>query len=206
MEAVSGLFESLNSIAFYTQVGAFTNSEEIEGTLADFGVSGIGAEALLDLPGLGETDFELGLGTSILRGFEATEPTLDLRGTLRTLPSIAVYASGLGVPDDAAVSPYLGVNFGILELWNAQGFDADGNVYAVAGETYELGATAGFYLEKTMFRGLYFEASYRVRDFESVTWSAEQLPEGWPRAFDASGWNAIVGWQFRIEDEGEGGE
>jgi hypothetical protein len=42
-----GLFEQVNSIVFYTQVGALSDNSAVEGTVADFGVVGLGTEVLL---------------------------------------------------------------------------------------------------------------------------------------------------------------
>ncbi|NNF58067.1 MAG: hypothetical protein HKN04_07475 [Rhodothermaceae bacterium] len=200
MDVVSGLFDSVNAIVFYGQVGALTNNEDIEGTVANLGTAGLGAEVLIDLPSVGNTYFELGLGTSLTRGFDAAEPSLDLRGSLRTLPTIAVYASQLGLPDDSPILPYVGAGFGFSELWNARGYTEDGTIIPVDADTYEFGASAGFYVNAGPFRGFYTEAGYRQRNFESLIWDTDQLPAGWPRSIDASGFELKVGWQFVIED------
>lgn len=204
-DAIGGLFSKVNSIVFYTQVGALSDNSVIEGTVADFGVIGVGTEVLIDLPTYRGSTFELSLGTNYLRGFEATEPTLDLRASVRTLPTIAVYASFAGVSETAILSPYAGVNFGFAELWNASGYAPDGTIYGLNGDTYEIGITGGLYVNGTFLNGLYVEAGYRVRNFENLNWATDTLPEGWPRAFDTSGVIVNIGWQFRIggdEDTG----
>ncbi|HLT48556.1 MAG TPA: hypothetical protein VK002_15085 [Rubricoccaceae bacterium] len=202
------LFQQVNSIVFYTQVGAFTDNAEFEGDVGGFGVTGLGTELLLDLPSALDTDFELGLGTSFVRGFDATEPTLDLRGSIRTLPQISVYASGFGDMERGALNPYLGISFGVADLWNARGYDEAGTIYRANAETFELGLVGGLYVEASALRGLYLEAGYKLRRFESLTWTGESLadegwtlPEGWPRAADASQAFVNVGWQFRLRSE-----
>jgi hypothetical protein len=198
------LFQNVNSIVFYSQTGALTDNSAIEGTVGGFGVTGLGTELLLDLPSALDTDFELGLGASFVRGFEATEPSMDFRGAVRTLPQISVYASGFGNMEARALNPYLGVSFGAADFWNARGYDAEGNVYEVGAQTFELGLMGGLYVEATMLRGLYVEAGYKVRSFESLTYTSPslaegwQLPDGWPRAADASIAFVNVGWQFRL--------
>ena len=202
MDAVGGLFENVNSIVFYTQVGALTDNTTVEGTVADFGVVGLGTEVLIDLPSFGGSEFELSLGTNYVRGFEAVEPTLDLHASLRTLPQVAVYAAFVGISDEAVIQPYAGVSFGFSELWNARGYDAAGNTYDLSADTYELGAIGGLYVNKGL-KGLYVEAGYRIRNFESLNWNAETIPPGWPRSIDTSSFIVNVGWQFRIRGDEE---
>lgn len=203
MDAVGGLFDNVNSIVIYTQMGALSDNTEVEGTIADFGVAGLGAEVLIDLPSFGGSEFELSVGTNFLRGFEAVEPTLDLRASVRTLPQISVYAAFVGISEESPLQPYAGVSFGFAELWNARGYDNDGNVYEVLANTYEVGAVGGLYINGTFLSGLYVEGGYRVRNFESVNWVAETVPENWPRSIDTSGFIVNVGWQFRIRSGDE---
>ena len=194
MDAVSELFEEVNSVAFYTHAATLASDGELEGVL-----SGVGLEVFLNLPSVGKAEFELGLGANTLSGFEAVEPSLDLRGQIRTLPTLAIY----GVLDSTAVvEPYLGLQFGVAELWNTRGYAEDGTIYEAGSETFELGVVGGGYLDAGPLRGLYAEVAFRRRRFESVTWGeAETLPEGWPRAIDASTWSVTLGWQFRIRDK-----
>ncbi len=207
MDAIGGLFDQVNSIVFYTQVGALSDNSAVEGRVADFGVVGLGTEVLIDLPAFGGSEFELSLGTNYLRGFEAVEPSLDLHASVRTLPQISVYAAFVGISDEAALQPYAGVSFGFSELWNARGYDPDGNIYELNADTYELGAIGGLYVNESFLKGLYVEGGYRVRNFESLNWVADVVPAGWPRSIDTSGFIVNVGWQFRIRsgDEEEEG-
>jgi hypothetical protein len=199
---LEGLFESVNSIAFYTHGAALQSDADLAGAVGGFALGGVGAELLLNLPSAGGAEFELGLGASALTGLEAVEPSLDLRASLRTLPTLAVYAAGIGVADGAPVEPYAGLTFGLAELWNARGYDADGTAYPLTAETFELGAVAGLYVDRVL-PGLYVEVGYRHRHFGSLAWEAEALPPGWPRALDASTWQATVGWQFRLREDAE---
>ncbi len=196
---LEGLFSSVNSIVFYTQGAALQSDHDLAGDVAGFALGGVGVEVLLDLPNAGGTEFELGLGANVLTGMEATEPSLDLRGAIRTLPAVSVYAAGIGVPDDSPVDPYVGLSFGLSELWNARGYDEAGTIYPMEAEAFELGATAGLYIDRP-FPGLYFEVGYRHRRFGSIAWEAETLPAGWPRSLDASTWQAAIGWQFRLRN------
>ncbi|HEX8690957.1 MAG TPA: hypothetical protein VF746_00845 [Longimicrobium sp.] len=204
------LFDEVNSITVALQGSHIPGSGELrarEGDCLGIGICGMAAEVLIDLPSVGGADLELGLGTSFLRGFEAAEPTLDLHGSLRAFPTITAYASlperlGLGIAD-----PYVGASFGLTTLWHARGYDPEGVEYELEAETFEFGVSAGIYLLKP--RGLFVEAGYRWRSFESVDWelpeaASERLPANWPRDLDLSGWQVSVGWQFRLRgDEDE---
>lgn len=168
----------------------------------DVGVIGLGTEVLLSLPQVAgsSSEFELGLGTNFFRGFAAVEPTLDLRASIRTLPQISVYTIFVGLAENSPIQPYAGVTFGFAELWNARGYDREGNVFELTADTYEIGATGGLYMDWAALKGLYVEVGYRVRNFESLNWSTETIPVNWPRSIDTSGWIVNVGWQFRIRD------
>ena len=196
---LEGLFSSVNSIVFFTQGAVLQSDADLMGDVGGFALGGVGVEVLLDLPTSGGTEFELGLGANVLTGLAAAEPSLDLRGAIRTLPAVAVYAAGIGVPDDSPVDPYVGLSFGLAEMWNARGYDAAGVVYPLEAEAFEMGATAGLYIDRPL-PGLYVEVAYRHRRFGSVAWEAETLPAGWPRSLDASTWQAVIGWQFRIRN------
>ena len=194
------LVDNVNAIVFYGQMGRLVSEDDIQGT-AEGSLYGGGAEVLINLPGTDGTAFELALGTNVVQGFRATEPSLDLRTSLRSLPTISVYASQLGLPETSPIMPYVGANFGVLTLWNARGYLSDGTTVPVSGETFELGAAVGAYVNTGPLSGLYVEASYRHREFESLTWDAPQLPAGWPRSLNASGGFVSVGWQFYLTRE-----
>ncbi len=137
---------------------------------------------------------ELGLGADYLTGFVARDPGLDLRGSMRGLPNLSAYAS----PPVAwgVFQPYLGLGVGFVQLWNVQGYDAEGRQYDLAGDTFQLGAMAGLYHDS----GFFLEAAYRNRNFRSVRWGlpsgVEAVPAGWPRALDLSALLVSVGYQF----------
>lgn len=196
---VEGLFEEVSAVAVSYQLGGVPASDEI-GT--DGVLNGAGTEVLINLAQAGETEFELGLGASYLQGYEAVEPSLDLRTSLRALPTVSLYASH---PVAGAVDGFLGGSFGLVELWNAQAYDAAGNAWDVEARTFEVGASAGVYLGLEGLPGVFGEAGWRFRRFPSVRWSSqndEPLPAEWPRSLDFSGWFVSLGLQLRL-DEGK---
>ena len=201
--AVTGLFESVNSIAFSVSAGPIVHGSELAPDCLGGALCGMTAEVFLDLPAPEGTVLELGLGTSFLRRLASDEPTLDLRGSVRTLPAVSVYVTRPGLLGSSRWQPYAGMNFGFAQLWNARAYDPDGVQYELSGEAFEYGATLGVYLETPPVTGLFVEASLRQRRFDSLGWKlpGDALPEGWPRAINASTLLLSVGWQFRIADD-----
>lgn len=198
------VFEEVNSVTIAVQSARIPGTHGLrarDGECLDIGLCGMTAEVLIDLPSVGGQELELGLGTSFLRGFESTEPTLDLHGSLRSFPTLTAYLSlpegwGLGIAE-----PYAGASFGLAALWNARGYDEGGMEFEVEAETIEYGVSAGLYLIRPS--GLFIEGAYRWRRFESVDWefpdaAGNVLPAGWPRDLDLSGWVVSLGWQFRL--------
>ncbi|MEP0546088.1 MAG: hypothetical protein ABJF88_04090 [Rhodothermales bacterium] len=203
MSAVTGLFDSVNSIAFSVSGGQIVGDTELDADCLGGGVCAMGIEVLLDLPSPEGIVLELGLGTRFLRGFGATEPTLDLRGSVRTLPEVSVYVTRPEVMGRRVVQPYAGLNFGFAQLWNMRGYDAEGTQYEVDSEAFEVGATVGAFLDVAVLSGLFVEATYRHRRFDSLDWSipgAPVLPPGWPRELNVSTALVTVGWQFRLTE------
>jgi opacity protein-like surface antigen len=209
MDFIAGVFKDVRSIALSVQGGGIPGSAQLrpsEGDCSFKGVCGMAAEVLIELPSASGVELELGLGASVLRGFSADEPTLDLHGSVRSFPTVSAYAAlpnalGLGIAE-----PYAGLSFGLSELWNARGYDPDGVRYALEAQTFEYGVAAGLYLRRP--EGLFIEGSYRWRNFGSIDWqlpdaAEERLPAGWPRELDLSGWMVSVGWQFRLRDPDE---
>ena len=203
LSVISGLFKSVNSIGFSVNGGTILGDTELDPTCLGGGVCGMGIEVFLDLPSPEAVELELGLGTSFLRGFEAVEPTLDLRGSLRTLPVISVYVTRPGILGTSRVQPFAGLNVGFAQLWNARAYDAEGVQHELDGEAFEFGATAGAFVNVTSVSGLFVEMSLRQRRFDSLDWNlaGPALPAGWPRQLNASTLLVSVGWQFWVAED-----
>lgn len=193
---VEALFDEVSAVTVFYQSGWVPSSDEIS---SDGAVHGAGSEVLVSLASSGRMTYELGLGASYLRGYLATEPTLDLRATLRALPTVALYATRDSL--FGRVSAYAGGTFGLVELWNAQAYGPSGQPWDVEARTFELGGSVGLYLNSGFLRGLFAEAGYRFREFHSVKWTSsadEELPAAWPRSLDFSGPVASLGWQLQL--------
>lgn len=134
--------------------------------------------------------FELGLGYGQVSGFQARAPGLDLKGSVRDLPSVSLYASyeGLGT--------YFGLRSGLMELSGLQLIDDEGAAWKGSGKSFLAGLVAG-QAWSVADLNFFVEASYVVRDFPSVEWSGSPPPET-PRSMDLSGWSVGTGIQFAI--------
>lgn len=203
ISVITGLFDSVNSIAFSVTGGTIVGDTELDPECLGGGLCGMALEVFLDLPSPEGTELELGLGTSFLRGFAAREPSLDLRGAVRTLPFVSVFATRPHALGSLALQPYAGLSVGFAQLWNARAYDAAGVQYGVSGEAFEYGLTMGAYVGAPPFTGLFVEASVRQRRFDSLDWSLSgtALPAGWPRELNVSTVLVGVGWQFRLGEE-----
>lgn len=192
---VEGIFDEVTAVTVYYQTGGVPGSAEV----GSGALHGAGSEVLINLRSGGAVTYELGLGASFLRGYRANEPSLDLRASLRALPTISLYATR-----DALFGPlsaYLGGSFGLIELWNGQAYGPSGQPWDVTARTFELGASAGVYVNRGPLTGLFVEGGYRSRDFHSVRWESrgdEALPLEWPRSLDFSGPVLSVGWQVQL--------
>ncbi|HEY0017234.1 MAG TPA: hypothetical protein VGC13_13070 [Longimicrobium sp.] len=196
---VEGVFDEVTAVTVFYQRGWVPSSSEIE---SGGSLHGGGTEVLINLKSTGRTSYELGLGASYLRGYRAAEPTLDLRASLRALPTVSLYASWNRLLGPVTV--YGGASFGLIELWNAQAYDEEGTQWDVEARAFEQGLSLGMYLEDSPVAGLFAEGGYRFRNFHSVKWTADaELPEEWPRSLDFSGPFLSLGWQLQLKSDDE---
>ena len=198
---VQKLFDSVNSVAFSAQSAWLEDRAKLTSDAEIGDMQGLSAEVFIDLPAPEGLFLELALGASYLRGYESTEPTLDLRSALRSFPSLAFYLTW----DADQVQPYLGATFGLVELWNTRAYDREGRQFAVDGETFTYGLALGIYTPLFDPLGLFVEARYRRRRFSSLDWNfpsgVEALPADWPRAVNLSGPGVSLGVQFGLQQD-----
>jgi len=196
-EMITKLFERATDIAPFFQAGWLTSDENLD--TRGSALLGYGVEVLFAVKDDPKSAFavELALGYNYLTGFRSSNPAIDLRGNMRTLPELSVYATyeKLG-----KIEPYVGVHTGLLDLWHAKAYDANGEQYTVSSESFQAGLTGGI-----VVRGVWLEGSYRIRNFPSLDWElpgeATALPSEFPRSIDLSGWSLRLGYQFSIGND-----
>lgn len=134
--------------------------------------------------------FELGLGYGEISGYRATDPGLDLRGVVRELPSISLYASyePLGF--------YGGLRSGFMRLQGLQLYvEGDEAPITGAADSFLAGVLLGQVVE-VLGLNVFVEGAWTVRNFPSIEWSAAPPPSF--RALDLTGWSIGTGVQFAI--------
>ncbi|MBT8403027.1 MAG: hypothetical protein KJP18_04150 [Gemmatimonadetes bacterium] len=134
--------------------------------------------------------FELGLGYGQLTGFDTAAEGLELKGAVRNLPAVSLYASYENF------GTYFGVRSGLMEFSGLQLVDGDGGSWKGSGKSFLTGLLVGQAWSVAELN-FFVEAGYTIRDFPSVEWSGSPPPEA-PRAIDVSGWSLGTGIQFGI--------
>jgi hypothetical protein len=196
---IEDLFSRTEAITVSGNV-ACLNSSSVSTAAGGCGLYDFRLEALINLAradSAGPWGVELALGYGQLSGFTSDDPAVDLRGAVRQLPSLAVYASRkrqmMGFDQ-----VYFGFHTGFLHTVNLQAYDAQGRQYSAQGETFEFGFSVGVWEE----RGFFVEPGYWFRRFPSLNWAfpggVEGLPPEWPRALNLSGPSISLGYQFAI--------
>ena len=205
LRMLESLFKSLNSFTLAVHTGTLQNGGHLKSECGPMGLCGMGTEVFINLSDTEKATVELALGTSYMRGFTAREETLDLKGAVRSFPTIGVYATRNTIFGQERLQPYVGLSFGNADLWNIQAYDPLGREYSLKGQTYDFGALGGVLATFSGVGGLFLEGGYKNRQFSSVDWgfpsSMDRVPEGWPRELDLSGWMVSVGYQFSLEKE-----
>lgn len=135
--------------------------------------------------------FELGVGYGQTMGFEAADPSLELRGSVRDLPAVTVYATY------EPSGTYFGMRTGFMKTQALQVATAEES-FSASAEAFLLGAVVGQSFDVSMLT-MFLEVGYMVRHFPSVEWSdGGPLPPGIKRDLRLSGIVFSVGLQFSL--------
>jgi hypothetical protein len=192
------LFKDLSGITIYGFAARLSSPGALrtaDGLLHDpWGLRGVGFELLVEVDSTATWAFELGLGYEHVTGFVAPPSAgLDLRGSLRTVPRLSLYAAPTVTV--ATVRPYVTLNTGLVQLRTVRAYDSTGVQYGLEGDTFEFGLGAGLIHES----GLFLEATYRNRALSSVDYKfppgTSAVPPGWPRALNFTGFQVSFGYQ-----------
>jgi hypothetical protein len=134
---------------------------------------------------------ELGLGYGQMAGFSSNVEHLDLRGAVRDLPTVSLYASY--VP----TGTYFGVRSGFMRLQSLQVYHDDGRTWAGEADSFLGGAALGQVVDLLNI-SLFAEVGYAWRPFPSIRWSGGPLPADIPREMSLHSWTFGVGVQFAL--------
>lgn len=154
--------------------------------------------------------FEFGLGYNQVSGFGAGDPKLELRGSVREIPMISVYATDERPWGWFGLSRYLGVRSGLLQLHDIHVFadtavasaatPVSSNEYSAAGSAFLAGIAGGLVKELGPWN-IITELAYSWRNFSSIDWNAggKPIPKNLPHGLNLSGFSATVGVQIAIK-------
>lgn len=133
--------------------------------------------------------FELGLGYGEISGYRAAGDGIDLRGVIRELPSISLYASyePLGF--------YGGFRSGFMRLQGLQLYVDDGAPLSGDADSFLAGVLLGQAWE-VLGLNVFLEGAWTIRDFPSIAWDGVPPPEF--RSLDMTGWSVGTGVQFSV--------
>jgi len=201
---LTNVFKSVNSITLSDDHGWLTSHPNVSTAGRDCGMGNLcggSAKILFDVTSPKRYQVQVGFGASYFRGMhESPGSPVEVRGALRSFPTIFAYLKDTGRRVDRGIDPYIGVNFGISELWNVQAYDSSGTEYALKAQTFDYGVSMGFYRPVYRSFGVFVEGGYRRRQFASVDWSSSPVPPGGPRAFHLDAYTLSVGLQVRISE------
>jgi len=149
---------------------------------------------------------ELGLGYSQFSGFTSTDERFELRGTVREVPSVAVYASLEGPGIVGHLNPYVGIRSGLIKLSDVQLFTPvsgdSTTAYRGSAEVFQVGGAVGVSAGSEV-ASVFLEAQLNLRRFTSVDWTGGTggtIPGFLPRGLDFTGPSLSVGVQIHVRD------
>jgi hypothetical protein len=134
---------------------------------------------------------ELGLGYGQMAGFRSNVEQLDLRGSVRDLPTVSLYASY--VP----TGTYVGLRSGFMKLQALQLYHEDGRSWAGEADSFLGGMAVGQIID-LLNLSFFAEVGYAWRPFPSIRWTGGTLPATAPRELSLHSWTFGAGVQFAL--------
>lgn len=202
------VFTEIDRVAVFGLVGKFSPAGDVltgnnSRSLNRYGQAGLGIELGYNIrrpedPRSTRWFYEGGIGYTQISGFRLVRDDVDLRGSIRELPTLSFY----GIRKTNTIfNPYYGVSSGFAKLQNVNLYDAAGTQYTATAETFTVGGSIGVALANPAFSP-FVEVGYRLRDFRSLdykTSSTLALPATLPRSLNFSGWHLDVGLQVGLD-------
>ncbi len=142
---------------------------------------------------------EAALGFAYAGGFRSASSALDIRGYVRELPSVSLYATEHFSDRRHPRFPrfYLGLRSGLIGLQSVQAVDSSNAYASGSAQAFQGGGVLGAVVGVAGGVSAFVEGGYLLRRFSSIEWkptSGNSLPRGLPRSLDLSGltWSAGV--------------
>lgn len=202
------VFTDIDRVSVFGRVGGFSPAGDVltgnnDESLNRFGHAGLGIELGYNIRGPEDPRstkwfYEGGVGYTQISGFRLVRNDVDLRGSIRELPTLSFY----GIRKTNTIfNPYYGISAGFAKLQNVNFYDAAGTQYTATAETFTAGGSLGIALANSAFSP-FVEVGYRLREFRSLdykTSSTLSLPTTLPRSLNFSGWHLDVGLQVGLD-------
>ncbi len=134
---------------------------------------------------------ELGLGYGQMSGFRSNVEGLEMKGSVRDLPTVSLYASY--VP----TGTYVGLRSGFMRLQSLQAFDDRGGTWSGEADSFSTGVAIGESIDVVNL-SFFGEAGYSWRPFPSIRWTGGPLPANIPRELSLHSWTIGFGVQFSL--------
>lgn len=136
---------------------------------------------------LRNNDYDLSIGADLTSGFTAEEPSLDMRGSIRALPTITRFFETRFGAFNQPMQLNLGLNVGLSQLDGVRSqireLTPPDRAIELHGNGFHTGAGVGLSTSFGTF-GPFIEASARYHTFGSLDWreggKSFVPPEGWP--------------------------
>jgi hypothetical protein len=152
---------------------------------------------------------EVGVGYSQFSGFSSVDPSFELKGAVREIPSVSVYGTFSTDDETSSFRHFkfrLGLRSGLIQLWDVQANDpidaTTFDTYTGTAHTFQLGGVASFAYAYKKELYPFVEYSWMLRKFPSVQWAlaeAHTMPQRFPRELDFSGPSLTFGLRIDIK-------
>lgn len=190
----------LDSVNFFFQAGSLVGSRDLvddpSANEKTFGELGWGFETSFDMITSPAWDVELSVGYDQMFMRARFVDRYTLRGTLKNLPSISVYASH-------ANGLYVGFGTGLVSLNNVSAFNDGHRAFSISGDTFDLTGRLGIAKNLGGSGGikpanLFVELAYHARFLGSAAYGTG-APDTLPRSLYFGGVVISVGAQVSVK-------
>jgi len=183
----------IDNVNFFVQAGDVMGS----GNVADdpssrthLGEIGWGFETTFDMPSPGWVKFELAVGYDQLFLRAKLDDKYTLRGAIRDLPSVSIYAT-------APCGLYVGLGTGMVSLDNVTAYTGSTREFSIAGDTFDLAAHVGYATPI----GAFVELAYHTRFIAGASYGAGAPAQGLPPSLYIGGVTLSIGWQISLRSK-----
>jgi hypothetical protein len=183
----------IDNVNFFVQVGDVMGS----GDLADdpsprthVSAIGWGFETSFDMPSPAWVHFELAVGYDQLFLRAKLDDQYTLRGAIRDLPSVSIYAT-------MPCGLYAGLGTGLVALDNVTAYSGSTREFSISGDTFDLATHVGY----ATALGAFVELAYHTRFIAGASYGTGAPATGLPPSLYIGGVTLSLGWQISLRSK-----